>query len=61
MISGKVENVYITVCQIYWGHYIPSFIRIGWLSFKFKISQKHFGVFFFDSQCMYRKLCLSFV
>jgi len=27
--SGEVENVYVTVSQIYSGQYIPNFIRIG--------------------------------
>ena len=41
---GEVENVYISVWQIYSVQYVPNFIGIGRVLKK--RWQKHFGVFF---------------
>jgi len=48
--SCEAENVYISVQQIYSGQYIPNFITIGQVLYT--VHQKHFGVFYFSSECI---------
>ena len=49
--SDEAVNVYIFVRQIYSGQCVPNFITIGQILQT--VYQKHFGVFFFGSQCNY--------
>jgi len=46
-----VENVYITVWQIYSEQYAPNCIRIGWVLWK--ISRETVWCVFFGSQCRF--------
>jgi len=43
--SGEVENVYMTLRQIYSGNYVPSFITIARVLWEI-LQKKHFGLFF---------------